>query len=272
MQFQFIQPHEALKPYIKHYWTMESSTFESDVCERVIPTANVQLMFHYRKPFVVKNNDSTLTHQPKSIISGINNSYFDVSTSGQAGVIAVVFNPTGACHFFRFPLMEVENQSVNLRDIFNKEIMQIEEKICNETLMGKRIEVIEEFLLQKLLPIHNSNLILIQNSLNLLKQNRGQISALELSGKLSVTTKSLERKFSALLGKTPKQFIKLIRFQEVVLDISRNRNIDLTEYAYRYGYFDQSHFIKDFKNYTGYTPKEFLSLCPCDHIVTDFGI
>ncbi|MBN1118667.1 MAG: AraC family transcriptional regulator, partial [Bacteroidales bacterium] len=74
--------------------------------------------------------------------------------------------------------------------------------------------------------------------------------------------KTLERKFAKYLGKTTKQLIKLIRFQEVLHDFGCTNELNLTEHAYNNGYFDQSHFIHDFKSYTGYTPKEFSAKYP----------
>jgi AraC-like DNA-binding protein len=70
-------------------------------------------------------------------------------------------------------------------------------------------------------------------------------------------------KFSSYLGKTPKQFIRIVRFQSVIQNLSCAGPKDLTRFTYDNGYFDQAHFIKDFKNLSGYTPKEFLALGPC---------
>jgi AraC-like DNA-binding protein len=230
--------------------------------ERVIPIENVQLMFHYKNPFIVYHPDNTVARQPRSIISGLSHSFCDVSTMGDAGVVFVEFYPAGACHFFDFPLSEIENQSIDLSDIFNKEIRQVEETLCFKKTVWERVAVIEEFLHKKYSPFASHEDLLINRGVELIKQYHGQISANSLSDKLSVTLKSLERKFSCKLGKTPKQYIKLIRFQETLKDFSVNKNINLTEYAYRNGYFDQAHFIKDFKTYSGYTPGEFISKYP----------
>jgi len=248
---------------------MESDASEGNVCERVIPTENVQIMFHYKTPFVVYHPDNTITHQPQTIISGLTNSFSDVSTFGDAGVIFVAFQPAGACHFFNFPLSEIENQSIDLSDIFFKEIKQVEEKLYSKNTLAERVNLIESFLLKRFSQVPYYDESLIRTGVQLIKQNKGQISALALSDKLSVSSKSLERKFSEYLGKTPKQFIKLIRFQETLYDISSNKNINLTEYAYRNGYFDQSHFIRDFKLFSGYTPKEFIAKYPDFNISPD---
>jgi len=241
---------------------MESELGEPDVSERVIPIESIQLMFHYRQPFVVLNGDRIVSHQPQSIISGLSNTFSDVSTFGVTGVVFVAFQPAGACQFFRFPLSDIENQSLNLKDIFSKEIREVEEKLYHETSFEGRVAVIDNFLLKKMSGVKQHDYLLLQESVRLIKQNRGQTDTRTLSEKLFTTPKTLERKFSAMVGKTPKQYIKLIRFQATIEDMTLRKGSTLTDYAYRNGYTDQSHFIRDFKSFSGFTPKEFIARYP----------
>lgn len=127
MHFQFIKPSPFLSRYIKHYWIMETDGSEGDICERVIPTENTELLFHYKKPFIVNPGVPGCSVQPRSGISGLGSTFSDVSTNGEAGVIAVSFFPMGACHFFRFPFHELKNQGTDLRNIYSKEISGLDE-------------------------------------------------------------------------------------------------------------------------------------------------
>jgi len=249
---------------------MESSSCEEDITERVIPTENIQLMFHYRNPFVVHHPDNSTTKQPRSILSGLSDTFSDVSTNGETGVVFISFYPTGACHFFNFPLSEVENKSVNMSDVFGPEIKQIEEILYGTNFISEKIAVLENFLIRRYSPIPSHDNLLIQKSFEIIKNYKGQIHASSLSGCLSITSKTLERKFSQYFGKTTKQMIKLIRFQEVLHDFSKNKELILTERAYNNGYFDQSHFIHDFKTYSGYTPKEFAAKYPDFNMTAEY--
>lgn len=237
---------------------METGALESDISERVVPVDNIQLMFHYKQPFKVHYPDKVFSQQPRSLISGLNNTYSDVSTRGEAGVVFVEFYPAGAGHFFDFPLNQIENLSLNLNDIIKSEITEVEELLQSKNSHEEKVQFIEGFLLKRFKPIPSHEYKILNAGLRFINDNKGQINAKSLSAKLSVTSKSLERKFTRFIGKTPKQFIKLIRFREILSDFDKNKNINLTEYAYQYGYFDQSHFIRDFKMYSGLTPKEYL--------------
>lgn len=262
MNFQIVQPDGFLKNFIRHYCFMESDIIDVNITERVIPTENIQLMFHYKDPFVVHHSHNAITKQPRSILSGLNDSFSDVSTSGETGVAFVSFYTTGACHFFNFPLSEIENQSVDMSDISGMQMRNTEELLYYAKSIKEKVSVIENFLISRYSPISSHDSLLIQKGVETIKKCKGQISTTVLSEMLLTTPKTLERKFSRYLGKTTKQMIKLLRFQGVLQDFSLNKNCTLTERALNNGYFDQSHFIHEFKMYSGYTPGEFAAKYP----------
>ena len=263
MRFQIIKPTGILAQFIKYYWVMEKSPLEDDICERVIPTGNIDLMFHYKNCFEVKCSDNNTYKQAYSFISGISNSYADVTTNGETGLICVTFHPFGACNFFNFPLLEIENQNISLDCIFGSESKEIYEQLCVAQFLNERIAIIENFLLAKLSVPAKRDSLLLKSGIELINQSKGQMSAATLSEKLCITPKTLERKFSAMVGKTPKQFIKIVRFQHILNTFSIANSVILTEIAYLSGYFDQAHFIKDFKSFSGYTPKDFFANHQC---------
>ncbi|MFO7753602.1 MAG: helix-turn-helix domain-containing protein [Desulfobacteraceae bacterium] len=95
----------------------------------------------------------------------------------------------------------------------------------------------------------------------LIDSEGGQIQVSKLADALGVKERTLERKFAASLGISPKKFIRLVRFQKVVEKLKSGHTAGmLTDTAYEFGYTDQSHFIKDFKSFSGVSPGEFSSL------------
>lgn len=258
MFYQFIQPSVFLSRYIQHYWVLEIDEAEGEVMERVIPTGHIELMFHYRKPFVVKDeSQNNAKTQPVSVLSGISSGYFDVAAVGNSGAITVVFLPFGASHFFRFPLSEIENQSIDLRAALGEKVGPVEEMLANARDTSERVKIVEDFLLRNFSPLGTYDLNLLQAAVGLIEQSEAGIQAAELAKRLYVSSKSLERKFSAQLGKTPKQYLKIMRFQYAVKKLSAMDGQALTDLAYQCGYFDQAHFIRDFKLFSGLTPGEF---------------
>ncbi len=257
MNFHLVKPSGFLSSYIRHYCFMESEVGDAAIAERVIPVDSIQLMLHYKDPFVESHPDTSVIRQPRSFVSGLNGSWMDVSTSGEMGVVFVSFFPGKARQFFNFPLAEIENQRVGLRDIFHREIFEVEEKLCLSKSIEDKVYCIEGFLKKIFCPVSNHDELFIQRFLEIIKAYKGQIAARDLADKLSVTCKTLERKSANYLGKTPKQYIRLIRFQELLTNISTGRHTHLTGLAYDSGYYDQAHFIHDFKQFCGYTPSAY---------------
>lgn len=271
MHFQVIQPSPSLAPYIRHYWVLETSVSDGIIKERVVPTGNIEMMFHYRKPFLSISPSGKSEAQSLSMISGISHSWFDVSTMGESGALAVTFLPGAAACFFNLPMMELEDKSLHLGDLLTHEAGLIEEQMAEAPSTNERIRIVEDFLIKSLRPISLHDIRLVRQGVHLIKKQKGMIRASELSEKLCVTPKTLERKFASFVGNTPKKFINIVRFHEVMTNLTSAKPGKLAQHALENGYFDQAHFIRDFKAYSGYTPKELLSSNFCPDLSQDIG-
>jgi transcriptional regulator GlxA family with amidase domain len=98
-----------------------------------------------------------------------------------------------------------------------------------------------------------------KESVELLFQMKGQISVVELAQRLGISKRNLERRFSQEIGLSPKQLAKTIRLQALLKMLNQSQSKSLTELALECGYYDQAHFIKDFKEFTGLSPKQFYA-------------
>jgi transcriptional regulator GlxA family with amidase domain len=103
---------------------------------------------------------------------------------------------------------------------------------------------------------------LSKSSVELLLRTNGQMSIDDLAGKLSTNRRQLERRFSSAIGLSPKQLAKIIRLQTTLRLMEQKQFTSLTSLAYENGYFDQAHFVKDFREFTGMSPRQFYG----DHV------
>lgn len=257
MHFHLLTPSERLRPYVKQYWIMESQGAEPDLGERIIPTGNVQIMLHYRNPFTVFAPDSSSSRQPSEHVSSLCGSWNDVITNGETGVFVITFHTSGACHFFPFPMQTLDEMTVELSEIYNRDIRYLTEQLGNTHSVSGKFNLVESFLMRHFIAIASHDEHLIKSGLQVITRQKGLISTTKLADTLHVTPRTLERKFSTYLGKSPKQLIRLVRFQETVGTLYNPVPINLTDVAYKNGYYDQAHFIHEFKEFTGCTPNEF---------------
>jgi len=132
-------------------------------------------------------------------------------------------------------------------------INEIEEKLSVASTDKQRIKIVEYFLLTQLKDIKTDKLII--EAVKLIYQTKGTIRVKELNEKLCISQSPFEKRFRKIVGTTPKKFSSIIRFNAVLDKLNDTKS--LTEICYENNFFDQAHFIKDFKHFTGQTPEEF---------------
>jgi AraC-like DNA-binding protein len=182
----------------------------------------------------------------------------EIEATGETNIFAVRFHPDGFIPFATIPIVEMENRPVPLVELFGDEGLRLEPEMLSVSETEERISIVEEFLLKKLISADSIDKIAKECS-ELMLELRGQLSVNEISDQLNVNRRQLERRFTTAIGLSPKQLSKIIRLQATLKMIANNQFTSLTAAAYEGNYYDQAHFIKDFKEFTGMSPKQFYA-------------
>jgi AraC-like DNA-binding protein len=250
MKFDKHFPTDKLKDYIKYYVVSEKDA-ESEY--KVFPSSGLVIGFQY-KGQLSSIKDKTFNKLTSAGITGISDSYKIFKNSADIGTILVYFTEIGFAHFASHPANELFNLSLSLDDIFGKaEISEVDEKLLTATTDKQRIKVVEQFFLSQLKDIQTDKLIV--EAVKLIYQSKGAIRVKELNEKLCISQSPFEKRFRKVVGTTPKKFTSIIRFNSVLDNLNETKS--LTEICYENNFFDQAHFIKDFKHFTGQTPENF---------------
>jgi AraC-like DNA-binding protein len=168
----------------------------------------------------------------------------------------VYFKEGGAAPFFRQPLHELFRESISLESfMLRSELLIVEEQLCEAKSDAKRVKVIEQFLITRIKPITSDKLVLA--ALALIHKSKGNIRIKELASELHTSQSPLEKRFRQVVGATPKKFASIVRLKHVIQQY--NPQDSLTSLGYEAGFYDQAHFIKEFKAFTGQTPDDFFS-------------
>ncbi|PVD49375.1 AraC family transcriptional regulator [Terrimonas sp.] len=250
MKFDKHFPTEKLKPYIK-YFVVSENELESEY--KVFPSSGLVIGFQYRGQLAtIKNN--TEDKLKSAGITGISDGYKVFKNSPDIGTILIYFTEIGFTHFASHPANELFNLSLSLGDIFDKnKVEEVEDKLIVATTDSQRIKVVEQFLLSQLKDIKTDKLII--EAVKLIYQSKGIIRVKELNEKLFISQSPFEKRFRKVVGTTAKKFASIVRFNSVLDNMSETKS--LTEICYENNFFDQAHFIKDFKQFTGETPEKF---------------
>lgn len=252
---KIIQPASCLKPYIEYYYMLESRGLaEYSERQRVYPYGKIILVFHYKEPFYFQPHQGEMKQEPRTVICGQQTSFYDLTPSGQSGMIFVVFKTFGAGVFFNLPMTEITNQNIALQEILKEQSNDVEEKIQNAKDNSTRVKIIDEFMLKRLAQGFKSNDRFYHSFKNTGTEDRPH-RVRDMAERANLSIKQYERRFSSFSGLNPKKYLQILRFQKALQQVKKYAS--LTHLAMDCGYHDQAHFIHEFKSLTGLTPGQF---------------
>ena len=241
-----IKPHPALAHLVRHYLVLNSQQPVSGT-HRLFADGNTGLVFN------LENRTS--------LIYGQVNTWHDLSLSGNIDLIVVVFRPYGAWHLWGVPATALNDRFLPAEDVFTN-INHLSAALLKSNL-NERIKLLDNFLLKQLDKSIPPDPVLVQ-AVELIATHKGVLPVQSLLQKIKVNERTLERKFKLHTGISPKHFSGIVRLNTSAKRMQRMKEEDrLTGIAYESGYFDQAHFIKEFKKYTGITPHQYhQEVCP----------
>lgn len=250
MKFEKHFPTLQLQPYIKYFVVSEN---ELEMEYKVFPSSGLVIGFQYKGQLatVKDNTESQLT---TAGITGITDGYKIFKNSANTGTILIYFTEIGFTHFASHPANALFNLSLSLEDVFDKKsVAEVEERLALASTDTQRIKIVERFLLSQLKDIQTDKLIV--EAVKLIYQSKGTIRINQLNEKLFISQSPFEKRFRKVVGTSAKKFASIVRFNAVIDNLKESKT--LTEICYENNFFDQAHFIKDFKQFTGDTPENF---------------
>ena len=255
MNYYTIKPNNKLADIVRCFWVFEGvASEENPYIHRTLASGFPELLFHYQGIF-----EELKSEKPeKSFFAGVHgqtNQFSRFIIKEKFGIFGVQLYPYALSTLFSISAAEFTNKQPQLLSFIKES--EIEEKMLSAINNTERLYTITSFLENKRQNLPNVELTHIVNEI--INKN-GIVNVKELSEKCFLSHRQFERKFKAQIGFSAKTFSKLIRFN-AVLKKSDSLSPSLTEMAYSFGYYDQSHFIQDFKQFSGYTPRQFFSQC-----------
>jgi len=253
MKYSKFLPSAALQPYIREFIILESDMYFDS---RTIPDTALVMTFRY-KGKVWKIEREKEEFLPATGISGLRKSVRLFQYEKQTANLLVVFKEGGINAFTRLPAHELFELNISSDNLFPpSQLDELLEQLAGAATGEDRVKIAEVFLLARMNPRSKPDL-LIADALQTMKRHSGIVRIKELAASLYVSQDAFEKKFRSTVGATPKQYASIIRMKDLIKKYPTYTS--LTDAAYEAGYFDQSHFIKDFRLFTGQTPKDFFS-------------
>ena len=248
-------PSEILRPYIRKYMVIETA---DERINRILPDTSFALAFRLKGQVNYLHGGSP-DQLPFSVISGLRKTPRMVKYIENSATVIIHFKETGPAAFFKVPLYELFEQSISLEYLIpSTGITNIEEQLSEAQNNRQRIAVIEHFLLSRFQPHVPDRLI--GEALRNIYAAKGSLKIKALADHLYISHDAFEKRFRKATGTTPKQFSSIVRMKAVVESVRQNHT--LADVTFGNGFFDQPHFNKEFRLFTGQTPTNFIKSAP----------
>jgi AraC-like DNA-binding protein len=175
-------------------------------------------------------------------------------------VVGVHFKPWGVSPFVDVPSTELRDRWVPVDAVWDRSLDRMRDRIAWAASTGESLQILEDELRARLVPAPSHGLELVTHTAGRLEAAWGAVSVEALSEGAGVSGNHLATQFKSHLGITPKRLARIYRFARVILSVDARHPVDWSQLAHAAGYFDQAHFSKEFKNFTGHTPTAYLTL------------
>lgn len=245
-------PCDLLKPYIKSFVIQEMI---EERTYKVFPGTGLVMGFQYKgKLFHVNENiENPLS---ASGITGLGDAYRLFKNTPDTGTVLVFFKDAGATVFFRESMHILFRESVSLDNfMLRSDLLILQEQLGEAQQDADRISLVEQFLLSRMQQQEPDHLVLA--AIDILYRNKGNIRISDMLPLLHTSQSPLEKRFRKVVGASPKKFASLVRLKYILQDYTPGTSF--TSLGYEAGFYDQAHFIKEFKSLTGETPENFFA-------------
>jgi AraC-like DNA-binding protein len=247
------KPQPPLSAHVEMLWLFDGyAPAHGKAQERVLPTGTVELVI-----------DLKAGHTGDAgVICGAHSEFFVLDAAAQEAVIGVHFRPGGAHPFMAMPSSELANTHVSLEDVWGTAARTLRQRLLDERVPQRKLELLEAALLEKL---NRSAHPAVTYALRAFADPDQIVSIADVTGRIGMSPRRFIQVFNDQVGLTPKLYCRIQRFQAVLKALQGVEIVDWTEVALAAGYYDQAHFIRDFKSFCGLSPTAYLKV-RTDHL------
>lgn len=252
-------PSPPLNTYIDdfYYWQGPAPFHQM----KVIPMPALHLMVNLGQPFQVYAPEQRIPVATctTSWLVGQWNTYHTVVWPAEVRFYGIHFKAGGLYPFLRFPLLEINNQVVALEDVWGQRAADLREQLAVAPTIQIGFDLLERWLLS-CLQVGNFGLDIVQYAIDQINRQQGRLSIRTLSDQIGISQNHLGTQFKRMVGISPKILSRLYRFAHIHRAIAAPMpSVDWVDLALQGGYYDQSHFNKDFIAFSGHSPTDYLS-------------
>jgi len=271
MLYKEIVPNAVLRQHVKCFYIYQSDD-HSSFTDTVFPSGCVEIIFNLGSGQWQVLQDGKYVTTPSTELWGQIIRPLSVRSAGRNTMLGIRFYPHAAAYFIHHPMDLFNNQVLDFNDVSGIDGKILYDKLLETTGWDQRIELLEAYLLRALHAAENKlhRAGVVHRIMKGIGQDDSFKSIADVTSQYGITSRYAQKLFVEYTGLTPKLYTKVERFKNSLRLIQRNSE-SFTSIAYECGYFDQSHFIREFKSFTGTTPSAYLTgLSPVNAVLANY--
>ena len=255
------RPAAQLRGFIEHYWFVLDVAGESVVLRvEVFVDARADLIFNFGAPYRREVIGGSAAEIAASNFDAQRLVPIRIEQHGRVRVSGVRFHLGGVGPFTTTPLAAWSGSTPTPEVLFGTGAEQLERELRDERDPDAAAALLDAFFLERLASVGPNHTFVL--ALDALRASAGQAGSAELTEAAEVSHRHLERLFARELGFPPKTVGRVLRFQRALKSLMSTPDESLSALATATGYFDQAHFIRDFKQFTGGIPRGYRGYYP----------
>jgi AraC-like DNA-binding protein len=242
----------ALRPFVERFWWLEGAA-DAIAAEPVPPDGRTEIIVHGGDPFAHIDDAGSTRVQDRVLFAGQLTRAVRLAPRGYARVVGAHLRPHAAHALFGVPQRAMTDRIVDLRDVHGALARRLRDDVAGRETGEEMIAALSAALEAEARAggISDSTAAAV----SIATSRKGLVQVADLAGELRVSSRQLERLFEERVGLSPKFFLRVVRFQEVLRGIRQATNATTwAERAAEHGFYDQPHFIRDFKTFVGESP------------------
>jgi AraC-like DNA-binding protein len=252
MIFKRFAPATGLEKIIECYWiARDGSTLAQR--EKIIPDGFTEIIFHKAAPYRICMEDSWQLQSP-ILFAGQISRYFFLENTGSSDIIGIKLKPAAFTHLYQLPAWSYTNKVVEITGILPG-FTALDQELDTTDDDEKKVRLMNAHF-NKLPAVHNLQETAADRAVDIIFAQHGILQVADICRQIGIGGRQLENLFKINIGLSPKLFARIIRFS-YIFQLLQENNQSWCSLAYEAAFYDQSHFIRNFKNFTGENPSDY---------------
>jgi len=260
LDFRVMLPCVRLRPYVRYYWILKCHGTAASTDEYLAPDGFEELIFSFGGSFrrtEIQGEPSTSEVLSRSYVVGCKTVGVNCLRQGDLGMVGVKFWPNSLHSLLGIPMNELRGRPMCLQDLGERQLLELESRLFDASGDVASRQILDDFFSPADLSRRTSNLV--ANSIARIFEARGDIAIDDILKSEGRHYRTAERAFLERVGVSPKQLAKVVRFKHAYTTLTRaSRRPNFAAGPMDFGYYDASHFAKDFRQFTGSSPTKLF--------------